>query len=141
MPSEDFPCQAQGADVDVWRQTAASGRHDRLEPSRVAERADQIAAGLINVVVIVFVADVLLGPLREPDGKPPVPISEKRPCEMRQVHHDGPTFASGLCRAAWRSLKRCIFPVAVFGSSSTNSIQRGYFQGPMLRLTWALRPS
>jgi Acyl-CoA dehydrogenase, N-terminal domain len=38
-------------------------------------------------------------------------------------------------------LESLYFPGRVFGSSSTNSIQRGYFQGPMLRLTWALRPS
>jgi hypothetical protein len=33
------------------------------------------------------------------------------------------------------SLKRWIFPVAVFGSASTNSIQRGYFHGLTCALT------
>src|SRR5690349_10646223 len=34
-----------------------------------------------------------------------------------------------------RSLYRWIFPVAVFGSSSTNSIQRGYLYGAMRLFT------
>jgi hypothetical protein len=36
-----------------------------------------------------------------------------------------------------RSLKRWILPVAVFGSSSTSAIQRGYFQGPAAAFTCA----
>src|SRR5581483_1136552 len=34
-----------------------------------------------------------------------------------------------------RNLNRWIFPVAVFGSESTTSIQRGYFHGPIFCLT------
>jgi hypothetical protein len=36
-----------------------------------------------------------------------------------------------------RNLKRWILPVAVLGSSARTSIQRGYFQGPAVSLTWA----
>ena len=39
-----------------------------------------------------------------------------------------------LSHARARSLKRWIFPVAVFGSSSMISIQRGYFHFPILSL-------
>ncbi len=37
--------------------------------------------------------------------------------------------------------KRWILPVAVLGRLSTNSIQRGYFQGPIVRLTCTLSSS
>src|SRR2546422_415100 len=40
-----------------------------------------------------------------------------------------------------RSLKRWILPVAVFGSSPTNSIQRGYLYGVMRSLTNAFSSS
>src|SRR6185437_13786143 len=40
-----------------------------------------------------------------------------------------------------RSLKRWIFPVAVFGRLSTISIQRGYFHGPIFCLTCSLSAS
>src|SRR5205814_4238309 len=40
-----------------------------------------------------------------------------------------------------RSLKRWILPVAVFGSSPTNSIQRGYLYGAILSLTKAFSSS
>src|SRR6185503_16426596 len=39
--------------------------------------------------------------------------------------------------AGERSLKRWILPVAVFGRSVTNSIQRGYLNGASSALTWS----
>src|SRR3989441_6170733 len=41
----------------------------------------------------------------------------------------------------WRSLKRWILPVAVLGSSPTNSIHRGYLYGAILSLTNAFSSS
>src|SRR5580692_7875151 len=42
------------------------------------------------------------------------------------------------CAYSSRSLKRRIFPVAVFGSSGRNSIQRGYLCGASSALTCCL---
>ena len=52
----------------------------------------------------------------------------------RKSHRPAPSSSS-------RSLKRWILPVAVRGSASRASIQRGNFHGPALSLTWCLSVS
>src|SRR5215469_12115162 len=50
------------------------------------------------------------------------------------VHHRSPPYV-----AVWRSRKRWILPVWVFGSASMNLTERGYLNGAMVALTWSCR--
>src|SRR3984893_1787923 len=62
--------------------------------------------------------------------KNPKYLLQPLPCQNDPNPYDGswPDLGSDLGYSA-RSLKRWIFPLAVFGSSSINSIQRGYLNG------------
>src|SRR5215467_938706 len=71
-----------------------------------------------------------------PNGPHPEPV-EGRTILMQQKQQRAPH--DTVPRA--RSLKRWILPVAVFGSSSTNSIQRGYLYGAILSFTKAFSSS
>src|SRR4051812_619689 len=56
----------------------------------------------------------------------------------RRASHFCPAMTTCCQFVPSRSLNRWILPVAVFGSESTTSIQRGYFHGPIFCLTWSL---
>ena len=66
-----------------------------------------------------------LGPPHEGEGSASTLAYQKAWSRLRRSHAGSRS----------RSLKRWILPVAVFGNSSTTSIQRGYFQAPMDPLT------
>ena len=121
------------------REAAIGRRHHRLEPAGVAQGADQRAAGSIDVGVIDVLADLFAGPIRQRRGEATVLVGEERPIEViKRRHQRSPTCAASPLS---RSMKRWIFPVAVFGRLSTNSIQRGYFHGPIARFTCTLSSS
>src|SRR5262249_11784279 len=65
-------------------------------------------------------------------GFPPLQLSPasggESPTALRSLHYFP-------CASISRSLKRWIFPVAVFGRLSSTSIQRGYFHGPTVVFT------
>src|SRR3990170_6431552 len=52
MPGEYFAAKADGPHVDLFRPPAIGGRHHRLEPARLTERAHERAAAAIDVGVI-----------------------------------------------------------------------------------------
>src|SRR5256885_5351582 len=59
---------------------------------------------------------------------------------MQVAYHSSEEFG-GAQEAVWRSLKRWILPVDVFGSSGMNSTQRGYLYGASESFTNALSSS
>ncbi len=139
VPGEDFARGAERAHVELFRQAAIGRRHNGLEPAGVAQGTNERATGLIHVGVIDVLADFFAGPGGERRTELPVLLVKKRPSKMSERRHQWPPPLRLI--ALSRSMKRWIFPVAVFGRLSTNSIQRGYFQGPMLRFTCTLSSS
>ena len=136
---ENFARRAQRAHVELFRQPAVGRRHNGLQPARLAQGANERAAGLIDVCVIDVLANLLVRPIGERRAELTVALVKEGPSKMRERrHHRSPPFALS---SLSRSMKRWIFPVAVFGRLSTNSIQRGYFHGPIVRFTCTLSSS
>src|SRR5450830_1235555 len=139
VPGENLTRGANRAHVELFREAAIGFRHDGLEPAGIAQSPNERPAGLIHVGVIDVPADFLVSPIRERRAKLPVFLAEKRPRKMSERRHQrSPPFRLSPLS---RSKKRWTFPVAVFGRLSTNSIQRGYFQGPIARFTCTLSSS
>ena len=139
VPGEDLARGTNGPHVEFFRQAAIGRRHDGLEPTSVPQSPHEGSARSIHVRVIDVLADFFGSPIRERRAKSPVLLAKKRPSKMSERGHQRlpPFKLSPLSR----SMKRWIFPVAVFGKLSTNSIQRGYFQGPIARFTCTLSSS
>ena len=142
LPGENLTGQAEFAEINSRRRTAVTGGNNSFQPSGMPQCSNKRPACLIDIGVIGPLREVLACPLVERRSELSMQVVKKRPSKMRKVDHG--CFASvgrEFSAARSRSLKRWILPVEVFGSASTNSIQRGYFHGPTVRLTCVLRPS
>src|SRR5574337_641401 len=121
VPGENLARGADRAHVEFLAEPAIGRRHDSFQPTGVSQGLDKSAAGSIDIAVIDIPCDFLVSPGGQRRTEAAVLVAKKRPGKVSERRHQRPP-------ACWssplsRNMNRWIFPVAVFGRLSTNSIQ------------------
>src|SRR3546814_5642123 len=90
MASERLADEGERANVEAVVHAAIGLRHGVTQPAARSQSAHEVAAGAVDVLLVITIPKLRFAPAFEMLGEPPEPLIKERPVQKGAIRHQSP---------------------------------------------------